>query len=214
MKRYCIEIKIKGAHVVQPSSEVRKLDHEIVLYKRLVVRNGKEQIVYSPIPPESFKGALRHAAYVAAKNLNLLGAYENLFGYDVSRKSGAEDSEETLGELSPLTKESRISISLVEGLTCQQIEELVEERPRIRIDRSKGSVKEEALAFTSAISEEFNLKFELIVDGELSGDEEKLLKSAVNLLKGWAIGGWSSLGFGLVEDVKFEEGDSSCQTGM
>jgi len=209
LKRYYLQIKIRGAHVVQPSSEVRKLDHEIVVYKRLVKRNGKKQLIYSPIPPESLKGALRHVAYVAAKALNLVKVYESLFGSDVSRKSSAENADEVLGKLSPETKESRISISLVEGLTRQQIEELIEERPRIRIDRAKGSVKEEALAYTSTISEEFYLKYELLVEGELSSDEERLLRSAVNLLKGWAIGGWSSLGFGLIEEVKFEEVGSS-----
>ena len=36
-------------------------------------------------------------------------------------------------------------------------------------------------------------------------EELKLLRAAIGLLKGWGIGGHSSLGFGLVERIECEE---------
>jgi len=196
-----VRIRFGGAHVVQPTDEVRKLDHKLVLYKRII--NGKT--VVSPIPPISFRGALRHMACIVARNLGdeYREAYFSLFGSDVTDRCFGEGGEEEYGELTPFTKEGKISVELLDSPSA--VDGIVEVRPRIRVDAKKGVVKKGALAFSEAVSGDLEVVFGIKIRGELDEKERKLLRSALSLLKGWGVGGWASVGFGIVESIDIEE---------
>lgn len=196
--KFKVKVKFKGAHIVQPTNEVRKLDYKLTLYKKLIC----DKIVVSPIPPTSFRGALRHMACIAARNLGdeYREAYFSLFGSDITQRCFKEEKNE---ELTPSTREGKISIELLEGLSVRDGN--FEVRPRIRIDVKKGVVEEGALVFSEAISKDVEVVFRIKIQGELNEKEKKLLQSALSLLKGWGVGGWGSIGFGIVESIEIEE---------
>lgn len=198
-----VEIVVRGARVVQPSDEVRKLNYRLQLYRRMVPdgRGGLREVV-SPISPAAFKGALRHVACILAINdPSLADAYLSLFGPD-------------LNERCPLGKrpagEGKLMVELIdasvdgESLEARAVErELREIRPRVRIDRVTGSVAHGELVLSEVISSRMRLVFRLHSREDLTSDEVRLLEAALNSLRGWAIGGWAGLGFGLVEEVKW-----------
>jgi len=208
--RYEVVLMVEGAHVVQPSPEVRKLDMVLAPYKKRVIRDGgRIETVYSPIPPESFKGALRHVSYIVALRQGRLATWQSLFGSDVPRKTAlfrgepGASAEDSGAEATPDTKPGKISVWLKEGLTPEELRGLVEVRQRIRIDRSHGSVLKEALVQSEALSVRFTLTFEVGVEGPVAEDEKELLEASFRALEGWGIGGWASAGFGFVREVRF-----------
>jgi len=199
--KFKVKIRFRGAHVVQPTDEIRKLDHKLVLYKKII--DGRT--VVSPIPPISFKGALRHMACIAARNLGdeYREAYFSLFGSDITGRCFEEEGEERKGELTPFTREGKISVELLDGPSAGN--GIVEIRPRIRVDAKKGVIKKGALAFSEAMSEDVEVEFGINIREELNEKERELLRNALFLLKGWSIGGWASVGFGIVENIEIEE---------
>ena len=213
-----VKIVFKGAHVVQPADEIRKLDDKAVIYKKII----GDKIEVSPIPPISLRGALRHMACIAARNLgnDFRKAYFNLFGSDVTKRCFGEEREKNGEELTPSTKEGKISIILLKGISLNNLSEnkskiggnmlknKFEIRPRIKIDVRKGVIEKRALAFSKTISDELDIIFGIKIHGELDEKEEKLLRTALLLLRGWGIGGWTSIGFGIVKNVEILEGDS------
>ncbi|RLE92936.1 MAG: hypothetical protein DRN04_08880 [Thermoprotei archaeon] len=200
MKKFRLKVYVRGAAVLQPSGEVRKLDHRLFTYRKIV--RGK--LMYTPIPPASLRGALRHAAYIAARVLgeNYSEAYVSLFGSDPRLGEGRD---------TPVTRRGKIVVTLEEGLTLEELRKLTEVRPRISIDARYGTVRERALMFYEAISEVKDsnglkpLVYSIDFIEEPTEEELRLFRAAIGLLRGWGIGGLSSLGFGLVERIECEE---------
>ena len=193
--RFKVRVYVSRASVSKPSDEVRKLDSKLFVYKKRV--GGT--LMYTPIPPASLRGALRHAAYIASRVLG--GDYEKVY----EELFGSDPRFENRGE-TPVTKRGKVIVTLEEGLTREELKRLTEVRPRVRIDATKGSVAEGALMFYEAVAEIGKpLVYSIEFEEEPSEEELNLLRAALRLLKGWGVGGRSTLGFGLVKEIEFEE---------
>jgi len=198
-----VEIVVRGARAVQPSNEVRKVDYRLQFYKRIVPDGkGGFREIESPISPAAFKGALRHVAcIVAVNNPSLVDAYLSLFGPDPDERCPLGKKSDSEGKLMVELIEASVDGKPVKtGVTDR---DLVEVRPRVKIDRVTGSVTHGELVFSEVISSRMRIVFRLHSREDLTEDERLLLDAALNSLKGWAIGGWASLGFGLVEEVSW-----------
>ncbi len=195
MRGLRLEIKLRGMRSVQPSSEIRKEDYEIMIYEKKI----GDKIVTCPISPAQFKGALRQVACIVVQNHpELRQAYEDLFGTDVAGRCFERDREIA----SPISKEGKLSFEIE---SCDlNLDDIIESRPRIKIDRELGVVEKGALLFSQVISSELKVTFLIESSEDLNEKEIELLKKSLNALKGWGIGGWTCLGYGNVEEVRFD----------
>ncbi len=198
---------VRGMRSVQPSDEVRKVDHMIMWYRRLVRDGDSFRRVESPISPSAFKGALRQVACtIVTHDPSLRDAYLSLFGRDVwigrnavHRCPGIDPSAEVDGKLVI----ELVDVRALDGE--REPTKAVEVRPRVRIDAETGSVSKGALVFSEAISSRLEVRFRLSSTSDLTEDERRLLEASLRALMGWGIGGWASVGFGIVEGVRVEE---------
>ncbi len=198
---------VRGMRSVQPSDEVRKVDHRIMWYRRLVRDGDSFRRVESPISPSAFKGALRQVACtIVTHDPSLRDAYLSLFGRDVwigrnavHRCPGIDPSAEVDGKLVV----ELVDVRALDGE--RELAKAVEVRPRVRIDAETGSVSKGALVFSEAISSRLEVRFRLSSTSDLTEDERRLLEASLRALMGWGIGGWASVGFGIVEGVRVEE---------
>ena len=192
--RILVKLYISKVHITQPSRHIRKLDHKIVFYKF--------RDMFSPIPPSSFKGYLRHLAYIVVSRSGgkYLKAYFSLFGSDI-RTQG--DPSITLK-----SKEGKLIVSLREGFKKEYLKKRT--RPGIRINRITGSTTREALLFSEyvEITVRKPIIFALEFKEPLSKEEEELLAAALNLMRsGGVLGGWASKGMGFIEKLEVEPAD-------
>lgn len=202
MDRLRVVLKVRGARSVQPSGEVRKLDQRLMIYRRLVKKGGEFREIVSPISPVAFKGALRQAACLMARSKShLRDAYLSLFGSDVVDRCGI--GQESGEVLNPVSTEGKLRIELVDS-NLGDLREEKTVRPRVSLDRRYGTAVRGKLVFSEVIPSEIELTFELSAESPFTPAEEELLRGSLKALEGWGIGGWVSVGFGIVEEVSFE----------
>jgi|GEM_PF-2249318 len=195
MRRLRLEVRLRGMRSAQPSSDIRKEDYEIMIYEKKI----GDKIVTCPISPAQFKGALRQVACIVVQNYpELKRAYEDLFGTDVAGRCFEGDREIA----PPTSKEGKLSFEIE---SCDlNLNEMMESRPRVKIDRELGVVEKRALLFSQVISSELKVTFLIESSEDLNEEEIELLKKSLNALRGWGIGGWTCLGYGNVEEVIFD----------
>ncbi|MEM0191724.1 MAG: RAMP superfamily CRISPR-associated protein [Candidatus Korarchaeum sp.] len=195
MREISVRIRFRGIRAAQPSYEVRKEDYRMMLYEKKV----GDRVVRFPISPAQFKGALRQVACLVVKREpKLAEAYESLFGSDVASRCLKGSGKVA----PPSSREGKLSFEIVSSDLGDDLDSRIELRPRIRINRRLGAVEREALLFSQAISSRFEVTFKISAE-ELAEEEEDLLRKSLNALRGWGVCGWTSIGYGIVEEVSF-----------
>lgn len=184
-------------HVGRPREEASKIDKATANYP--YAKGGSP--LFSPIPPSTFRGALRTAARIVAGKYGLKEEYESLFGGDVREHFKRELGIERLPpEIRP--GKLRVTVESSPGETIRVVQ------PGIKINPKLGVIEENKLYFTEyAVSKAeggakpIEITFKITTTEPLSPREKALLLAALRLLKNAPMGGGASRGASIIREI-------------